>query len=49
MVKFAKYNPEPADNENIFQEAWNFVDNTKQVVSEMAVSENDNLKEGGAK
>ena len=48
MVKFAKYNPVPADNENCFQEAWSFVDNTKHVANETVVS-NDNFSEGGVK
>ncbi len=29
MVKFAKYNPEPTENESFFQEAWSFVLETK--------------------
>lgn len=46
MVKFAKYNPTFADNENCFEESWSFVDNTKHIVTETVVSE---IKEGGAK
>jgi hypothetical protein len=30
LVKFAKYNPEPAEHESIFQESWNFVLATKE-------------------
>lgn len=30
LVKFAKYNPEPSENEAHFQNAWNFVDTTKE-------------------
>ena len=33
MVKFAKYNPEPSENESCFQDAWNFVYETKEVES----------------
>lgn len=33
MVKFAKYNPEPAENESYFQDAWNFVFETKEAES----------------
>jgi hypothetical protein len=29
MIKFAKYNPEPTENESYFQDAWNFVEETK--------------------
>jgi hypothetical protein len=29
LVKFAKYNPEPAEHETAFQESWNFVMTTK--------------------
>jgi hypothetical protein len=29
MVKFAKYNPEPSENESFYQDAWNFVSETK--------------------
>jgi hypothetical protein len=49
MVKFAKYNPEVSDNETCFQEAWNFVDNTKHIVNESIVAGSDNFSEGGAK
>ncbi len=30
LVKFAKYNPEPSENESIFQDSWNFVLATKE-------------------
>jgi hypothetical protein len=30
LVKFAKYNPEPAEHESIFQDSWNFVLATKE-------------------
>jgi hypothetical protein len=29
MVKFAKYNPEPTENESYFQDAWSFVNETR--------------------
>ena len=35
MVKFAKYNPEPEENESYFQDAWNFVLATKEAESSM--------------
>ena len=30
LVKFAKYNPVPSENESHFQNSWNFVDATKE-------------------
>ena len=30
LVKFAKYNPDPAEHESLFQESWNFVLDTKE-------------------
>jgi hypothetical protein len=30
MVKFAKYNPEPSENEAYYQDAWSFVSATKE-------------------
>jgi len=33
MVKFAKYNPEPAENELFYQDAWSFVSETKPEVT----------------
>lgn len=30
MVKFAKYNPEPTENESYFLEAWKFIDETRE-------------------
>ena len=47
LVKFAKYNPEPSENELHFQNSWNFVLTTK--VNEViigAVDEKDKVKEG---
>jgi hypothetical protein len=29
MVKFAKYNPEPVENESFFQDAWDFISETR--------------------
>ena len=43
MVKFAKYNPEAAENEVYFLESWSFVNNTK-LVETIAV---ENNKKGG--
>ena len=37
LVKFAKYKPEPSENENNFSETWQFVEDTK--VKDSAVSE----------
>jgi hypothetical protein len=31
LVKFAKYKPEPAENEDHFNNSWKFVDNTKLI------------------
>jgi hypothetical protein len=45
MVKFAKYNPAPSENDACFHEAWSFVDNTKHVANET----NNNFSEGGTK
>ncbi|HOO99228.1 MAG TPA: hypothetical protein PLV06_02365 [Bacteroidales bacterium] len=30
LVKFAKYKPEPAENDQVFQDSWQFVDVTRQ-------------------
>ena len=30
LVKFAKYNPEPAENESHFQNSWDFVYSNKE-------------------
>jgi hypothetical protein len=49
MVKFAKYNPTALDNETCFQESWNFIDNTKLIINESVIAENDIFSEGGAK
>jgi hypothetical protein len=35
LVKFAKYNPEPSENELVFQESWNFVLATKEESSSL--------------
>ena len=48
LVKFAKYRPEPSENESSFELSWNFVSNTKQdTVSEVEQS-NENLKKDKA-
>ncbi|MCX6327221.1 MAG: hypothetical protein NT144_11315 [Bacteroidia bacterium] len=47
FVKFAKYIPEPSENESHFQNSWDFVLATKEndVINE-AVIENDKIREG---
>ncbi len=42
LVKFARYNPEPPENESVFQESWNFVLATKE---EPAVQTDTEIKE----
>ena len=50
MVKFAKFFPTDSDNEASFQDAWNFIDNTKQLAVETAtIPETNNAAEGGKK
>jgi hypothetical protein len=39
MVKFAKYNPEPAENESYFQDAWKFVLETRETETTTSSSE----------
>jgi hypothetical protein len=39
MVKFAKYFPEPAENETYFQDAWNFVLATKESETTIVAAE----------
>ncbi|MGD0341009.1 MAG: hypothetical protein ABSA76_04805 [Bacteroidales bacterium] len=43
LVKFAKYKPEPAENEEHFDNSWKFVENTKLVE---VISEDDKSDEG---
>jgi hypothetical protein len=47
LVKFAKYNPEPPENESHFQNAWDFVMTTqeKEMIG-VKSDENDKVKEG---
>jgi hypothetical protein len=45
MVKFAKYKPEPSENEAYFQDAWNFVLATKEAETSM-VEEDIKTKTG---
>lgn len=45
MVKFAKYNPEPTENESYFQDAWNFVAETK--LPEISGNDSDTKNEKG--
>jgi hypothetical protein len=42
LVKFAKYTPEPAEHESIFQDSWNFVLATKE---EPALDDRDEMKD----
>ncbi len=47
LVKFAKYNPEPSDNESHFQNSWDFVLATKEnKVITVAVDVKDKAREG---
>jgi len=43
LVKFAKYNPEPMENESHFQNSWDFVSATKEEKEEVA-SDTENQK-----
>lgn len=46
LVKFAKYNPEPSENESHFQNSWDFVLSTKEnEVIIGAVDEKDKVRE----
>lgn len=47
LVKFAKYNPEPTENESFYQDAWTFVLDTKQEELIAADQVKDEPKEGG--
>jgi hypothetical protein len=42
LVKFAKYKPEPAENESVFTNSWDFVTATKVIE---AVEEKSDVKE----
>jgi hypothetical protein len=44
LVKFAKYKPEPTENEEHFDNSWKFVENTK-VILEMPENNNSDKKE----
>ena len=46
-MKFAKYNPEPTENESFFQDAWTFVMDTKLEEDIAADSVKGEPKEGG--
>ena len=47
LVKFAKYNPEPPENESHFQNSWDFVLATKEnEVITVAVDVKDKVREG---
>lgn len=46
LVKFAKYTPQPSENESVFSEAWNFVLATKEEMNVYAESvTNEKTKE----
>jgi hypothetical protein len=46
LVKFAKYNPDPSENDINFQKSWDFILITKEdQVSVLAAEEKESLKE----
>jgi hypothetical protein len=45
LVKFAKYKPEPSENEDHYQSSWEFVDLTKSVDQSPEASDNKEGKE----
>jgi hypothetical protein len=45
LIKFAKYKPEPADNETHFDNAWKFVERTMQKEEIVSEIENNKKKE----
>ncbi len=47
LVKFAKYNPEPTENESFYQDAWIFVLETKPEEVTAADLAKDETQEGG--
>ncbi len=47
LVKFAKYNPEPTENESFYQDAWTFVLETKQEEVSSGDLVKDETKAGG--
>jgi hypothetical protein len=46
LVKFAKFKPESSDNETHFENAWKFVEMTRQKEEIVSEAENNNKKEG---
>jgi hypothetical protein len=46
MVKFAKYNPEPSENESYYQTAWTFVTETKEAESASTATVSEEQKGG---
>lgn len=48
LVKFAKYRPEPTENESVFELSWDFVNNTKQEVPAGPVQIGENVKQDKA-
>ena len=47
LVKFAKYNPEPTENESFYQDAWTFVMETKPEEQSAVDLVKDDTKAGG--
>lgn len=45
MVKFAKHNPEPSENDSYYQDAWNFVEETRLIENTSAGTEMEINKE----
>jgi len=45
LVKFAKYKPDPEENESHFRNSWDFVEVTKIEVREPLAAEIENGKE----
>ena len=47
LVKFAKYTPEPAEHESIFQDSWNFVLATKEEPAYDDQADSNDKRRGG--
>lgn len=48
LVKFAKYKPDPVENDTVYNESWEFVDSTRIMVQEDADT-GSNKNQGGKK
>lgn len=46
LVKFAKYKPDPVENDTVFNESWDFINSTRIVVQEESEA-NVNRNQGG--